>query len=149
MTGPLAQLPIVRWLLVPWPIVVLIVTSNVRDDSRIIILNSYRDKSPRGIITQNEIILHVWYHMVTMVLLQQKTNKRQNMNHHKEKVEGRQLTTRYCIHPKMSFTFFHTSCSMIISGKFDAYRMLACVHVFVLCVHLSSITCTKNSWNYT
>ena len=45
MTGPSA-----RWLLV-----VLIVTSNVRADSRIIGLTLYRDKSPRGVpnITQS------------------------------------------------------------------------------------------------
>ena len=44
MTGPIVR----------GPIVVLIMKSNVRADSRIIVLTLYRDKLPRGVIIEHD-----------------------------------------------------------------------------------------------
>ena len=51
MMGPVIRGPSVRGPLVRGQLVVQIVTSNVRADSRIIVLTLYIDKLPRGVIT--------------------------------------------------------------------------------------------------
>ena len=58
MTGPLAWWPLAWGPLVGWPWVFLIVASNIRADSRIIVETLYREKSPRGVIIciMNELI---------------------------------------------------------------------------------------------